>query len=163
MDQSYKYSFLKLRKFLILPLLLLFFANCNKDDHDIIPNILVDFTIDIGTPRFDDLNSVLNSIVVDESYYGSLSSGYNNNGIVVFRLSLDEFLAFDLTCPHDYDKGIDVAVELENTSDLSAECPECGTKYMLTGYGYPGNTGPSRYPLKQYKTDFYMNLIRVYN
>ncbi|MDD2203781.1 MAG: hypothetical protein PHU62_01860 [Bacteroidales bacterium] len=99
--------------------------------------------------------------------YGSIidtTIGYR--GVLVFRNAYeglpDDFLAFDMACSHDpFEHGATVTWERWG---VIVECPVCGTKYLLINYGWPiENSGPSVYPLRQYKTFFDGRYVTVSN
>ena len=150
-----------LSKFLLTALSILLFVTCSDKREKIIPNTYVNFSIRLDDPQFNDLNAIGNSVLINSDYAGRSSAGYAYNGIIIYRMSETEFYAFDRTCPYDIDKSI--AVNIENTSDPVAECPECGSEYVLPSLGFPTEKGPSKVPLKQYNTSFDGVTVSVYN
>ncbi|RLD36029.1 MAG: hypothetical protein DRI73_01470 [Bacteroidetes bacterium] len=150
----------KLNIFLLLVLIFVIYA-CKKDTKSVIPETYVDFTIRLTDPLFNDLNAIGNSVIVTSNYNGFNSAGYNNHGIIVYRASQTEFYAFDRTCT--FEEKLDQTVKLESPVDLSVECPECGSEFVLPSYGAPTVDGPAIHPLKQYYTSFDGNLLWVYN
>ncbi len=159
--KQYDFFYSKIIIFVLFLLPLLTIDSCKTKENQRIPNVFVDFTININDPMFNDLSVAGNAVVVDASYAGTASAGYDNHGIIVYRFSETEFFAFDRTCP--FEEGLDQAVVLENTGDLTPECPECHSKYVLPSYGYPTDDSPSRYPLKQYHVSFDGLYVHVYN
>ena len=151
----------KLSKILLITLSLLIFVTCAKKKEEIIPNTYVNFTIRLDDPKFTDLHAIGNSVIITSEYAGRSSAGYDYNGIIVYRFSEDEFYAFDCTCPFNIDNSISVITE--NASNPIAECPECGSEYVLPSLAFPTEKGPSRVPLKQYNTNFDDVTISVYN
>ncbi|HHJ10748.1 MAG TPA: hypothetical protein ENK25_07630 [Bacteroidetes bacterium] len=139
----------------------IFFSGCKNSNNNIIPDVFVNFTLDLNDPMFNDLLSPGNTVVITSSYAGSESAGYNNHGILVYRASETKFYAFDRTCT--FEEAKDQAVVIDNTGDAIAECPHCHSEYVLPGYGYPTDNSPARYPLKQYKTSFDGRFVHVYN
>lgn len=150
-----------LSKILLITLSLLIFVTCTKKKEEIIPNTYVNFTIRLVDPKFTDLHAIGNSVIITSEYAGIRSAGYDYNGIIVYRFSENEFYAFDRTCPFNIGKSISVITE--NASDPIAECPECGSEYVLPSFAFPTEKGPSRVPLKQYNTNFDGVTISVYN
>ncbi|MDR1973510.1 MAG: hypothetical protein LBQ31_02430 [Bacteroidales bacterium] len=61
------------------------------------------------------------------------SQGYA--GIIVYHYMENEFLAFDLACPNDYQQGCKVEY---NSSTLLLECKCCGTTFSIFD-GFPRN------------------------
>jgi len=156
-------SFPKIRHFLITLALLLAITSCNKKN-DVIPDVYVDFIIDLNDPQFFILNSYGESDTIDArtNNWGTKSAGYNGNGIIVTSGSI-EFYAYDRTCPHDYEvNNLSIQVRLDKVNFAKAVCPTCGTVYELLSFGTP-TSGPGRYPLKNYKTSFDGRYVRVWN
>jgi nitrite reductase/ring-hydroxylating ferredoxin subunit len=138
-------------------------ASCNKKS-DVIPDVYVDFTIDLNDPEFVDLNAVGGSDTVNyrTNNIGRGASGYGGNGIII-TAGADEFYAYDRTCPHDYAiNDISVKVNIDAINFMRASCPRCGTTYELLAFGTPAS-GIGNYPLKNYKTSFDGRWIRVWN
>jgi nitrite reductase/ring-hydroxylating ferredoxin subunit len=82
-------------------------------------------------------------------------------GIIVYHYTDDEYLAYDLACPNDYQQGC--KVEYFN-GDLMLECPCCGTTFSIFD-GFPRSnvdTYPS--PLYKYGTSIGANrVVYIYN
>lgn len=155
-ESKIKYFFISLALFL-LP------ASCVNNKNDVIPDVYIDFTMDISHDiLFTDLSSIGGSVIVNylTNNWGSYSAGFDSSGIIVYRPNLDEFNAYDRTCPYDYVvKGKSVRVNVDFTQ---AFCPVCSTYYALSSFGSPVS-GPGRYPLKNYKTSFDGRYVRVWN
>lgn len=152
----------KLSIFLLICIVSLSLSSCNKQKNDVIPDVTVDFYIDLNDPEFFDLNAIGNHILVNynTNNLGYKASGYDNNGIIVYRSQTDEFIALDRTCPHDYKlDGTSIAV---NVDGIYAECPLCISTYALPSFGTP-TSGPSKYPLKMYRTSFNGQFVHVTN
>ena len=151
------------------PLKLLFFlfivatavSSCENNKNDVIPDVYVNFTLNINDPQFLDLNAIGGSVTVNASTnnYGSQAAGFDGNGIIV-HCGPDAYYAYDRTCPHDYaESGKSIKV---NIDFMLAVCPVCSTKYALSAGGTPAE-GIGQYPLKNYKTTFDGRFISVYN
>lgn len=154
-------SYSKIRFFLISLALIITLSSCNKKN-DVIPDVSVNFYLDIYDPQFVTLSAVGNHIIVTSqtNNRGALSAGYDYNGIIVYSSDLDVFSAYDRTCPHDYAvNSLSIKVNVDFTL---AVCPKCGTTYALAAGGTPVS-GVGRYPLKNYRTSFDGRLIRVWN
>ncbi|MBS0010386.1 MAG: hypothetical protein KFF49_03195 [Bacteroidales bacterium] len=152
----------KLSIFLLISIFSLFHSSCHREKYDVIPDVLVDFYIDLTDPEFFDLNAIGNFVLIDSSTnnMGYKAAGYDGNGIIVYRAQPDEFIALDRTCPHDYvlDRT-SIAVEVDG---IYAECPLCGSSFALPSYGTP-SSGPSQYPLKIYRARFTGQFVHVSN
>jgi nitrite reductase/ring-hydroxylating ferredoxin subunit len=86
-----------------------------------------------------------------------VSGGYR--GLIVYRMTDNEFMAYERTCPYDPDKDC-ARVEVES-SDITAVDSCCGSQYILTD-GSPIR-GPSGYSLQQYRTSYDGNQLRIFN
>lgn len=154
-------SYSKIRFILIATTLAITLSSCNKNN-DVIPDVAVDFTLNINDPEFVTLSSIGNHVIVTSqtNNEGALSAGYNYNGIIVYTSGIDVFNAYDRTCPHDYAvNGLSIKVNVDFTI---AVCPKCGTTYALSAGGTP-ISGIGRYPLKNYRTSFDGRYVRVWN
>ena len=141
----------KLRIFLFIFTLILIPFACVKKTGDIVPDVPVHVTINVNTdPEYLNLRAPGNADTINRTV-GGYPVGYMGNGIIVYRYSETVFYAYDRTCPYQIDKH--VAVKLQDNS--FAKCPVCHSVYILAGEGSPTTAGPSKYPLKQYRTTFY--------
>jgi nitrite reductase/ring-hydroxylating ferredoxin subunit len=143
----------KIINILIIALIAFSLTSCKKSKNDVIPDVYVDFYINLSDPEFFVLTAPTNSKIITSATnnYGPDAAGFDNNGIIVYRSAMDEFYAYDCTCPHDYAvNGLSIKVSVDF---LSAICPKCSTSYSLEAGGTP-ISGPGRYPLKNYKTSF---------
>jgi hypothetical protein len=153
----------KITFFIFLIVLAVNLSSCNKNN-DVIPDVYVDFSIDISDPRFVNLNALGGTVIVNANTNNQpYSGGFDNNGILIHAGVNDEFYAYDRTCPYDYVvKGLSIEVNIDPVSSLNAVCPQCSTYYALPAGGTPFD-GTGQYPLKNYKTSFNGRLIRVWN
>jgi nitrite reductase/ring-hydroxylating ferredoxin subunit len=133
---------------------------CSKKN-DVIPDVYVDFTLDLFDPEFVNLNAIgSDTINARTNNWGRGAAGFDNNGIIVYNGGDGQFYAYDRTCPHDYEvNNLSIKVKIDFTI---AVCPECGTTYALSASGTPAS-GKGRYPLKNYRTTFDGRYVRVYN
>lgn len=153
----------KIRYFFIFLAFLLLPVSCKNSKNDVIPSVYTDFTIDISNDiLFRNLTSIGNSVIVNylTNNWGYRSAGFDSSGIIVYRSLPDEFNAYDRTCPYDY--VVNNKVVRVNVDFIKAVCPVCSTYYELSSYGSPAS-GPGRYPLKNYRTTFDGQYVRVTN
>lgn len=150
----------KIKLFLIILILAITFGSCSKKN-DVIPDVYVDFTLDLFDPEFVGLNAIGSDTVnARTNNWGSGAAGFNGNGIIVYNGGDGYFYAYDRTCPHDYEiNNLSVKVKADFTI---AVCPKCSTTYSLSANGTPAS-GIGRYPLKNYKTNFDGRFVRVWN
>ncbi|HZY26328.1 MAG TPA: hypothetical protein VFE71_10905 [Bacteroidales bacterium] len=149
--------------FSIAAALTLSLDSCNKKN-DVIPNTYVNFSLDLNDPEFVNLSAFGGSVTVNSrtNNWGTGAAGFDGNGIIVCY-GVDEFYAYDRTCPHDYvNNSISIKVNIDPGNSTIAICPKCGTKYGLTVGGTPV-TGVGRYPLKNYRTSYQGNYVLVWN
>ena len=139
-----KLSVGKILLFLLLLSCSMVFTGCNEADT---PIGYVNFTIEPNSTRYSNLNRV--------GGYEYFVGGYK--GVVVFRYSLTEFLAYERACPHDHETRVEV---LED-SGVILQCPECGSQFIYTD-GSPIK-GPSVFGLRQYSTYYDGRYLSVYN
>jgi nitrite reductase/ring-hydroxylating ferredoxin subunit len=152
----------KIINILIIVLTAVSLSSCKKNKNDVIPDVTVDFTINLNDAEFFDLNAIGNSKIVTSATnnWGIYSAGYDDNGIIVYRSFEDEFNAYDRTCPFDYAvNGLSIKVNVDFTIAI---CPRCSTNYALSAFGTP-ISGPGKYPLKNYKTSFNGQSVHVWN
>lgn len=125
------------------------FQGCKNDDDNLIPFVAVDFTIDITSTFYTELSAV--------GGYVYVTGGYK--GIVIYRLSMDEFLAYDRCCPFDPKVPCE-RVEMESSGlTLIDSC--CGSRFnILDGSVIEG---PATHLLRQYFTYYDGRYLRVYN
>ncbi|MGA2405453.1 MAG: hypothetical protein ABSF81_01715 [Bacteroidales bacterium] len=153
----------KIRYFLITMALVIVLSSCNKKN-DVIPSTYVNFTLDLNDPEFVNLNAMGGSVTVDShtNNWGAGAAGFDGNGIIIYA-GVDEFYAYDRTCPHDYVvNSLSIKVNIDKTNSTIAICPKCGTTYALSAGGTPAS-GIGRYPLKNYRTSFQGNYVTVWN
>ena len=131
----------------ILFFALLSFSECKKDK-DEVPNVYTDLYIYTTDPAFSPLNAISGS-----QYFSG-----GSNGIVVFRKSQNEFMAYDRHCPYKTSEKNQVSVD---ASTLIVVDSKCNSKFLLTD-GSP-NSGPSSAPLKRYQTAFDGSVLHIYN
>ncbi|MFZ4401820.1 MAG: hypothetical protein ACOYO1_17455 [Bacteroidales bacterium] len=124
------------------------FFSCSKDETATIPYVYVNFYIQPNSTLYQKLTTI--------GGWEYLTGGYN--GIVVYRASQDEFVAFDRACPYDYKNGCRIVVESSFTTTIDS-C--CGSRFLLTD-GSPFK-GPATVSLKQYKAIYDGNNLHISN
>lgn len=140
-----------MKKILILFLLIgcnSIFFSCSKDESETIPYVYVNFYIQPNSTMYYKLNVV--------GGWEYLTGGYN--GIIVYRMNSDEFVAFDRACPYDYKNGCRIEAESSFTTAIDS-C--CGSRFVLTD-GSPFS-GPVHVSLKKYRTSYDGNYLHISN
>ncbi len=125
-------------------------VSCEKvESHQSIPTVPVDLYLDINSTFYIELSTVGGWLY--------LTGGYK--GILVYRLSPDEFVAYDRACP--YDPSItNSIIELDN-SNLICQDTVCGSKFLIIDGSV--HEGPATLPMKYYRTSFDGSVLRIYN
>lgn len=143
----------KVAIFLLQLYLIVFLSLSCKKDEDVIPYVQVNFTISLSDPDYSDLNAIGNSLVVFGGY----------NGIVIYRLSNDEFLAYERSCTYEPTKQCDMTIDVEVQYLISCNC--CNSVFLLIDGSPTDDTKPAILPLKQYQAVYYQdgNFLHVFN
>ncbi|HNR42019.1 MAG TPA: hypothetical protein PKL65_07275 [Bacteroidales bacterium] len=153
---------LKIFFFLVIVTTSFFGRSCRHDENDVIPDVHVDFIIDLQDPDFSNLMVAgsFDTINAKTRNWGQRAAGFNGNGIIVYA-GIDGFHAYDRTCPYDYAiSNLSVRVKVDYSG---AFCPVCGTKYALAAFAVPVS-GTKAYPLKSYHTSLENDrYLRVWN
>lgn len=135
---------------IILVLLLSSTWSCgDKKAHDSIPNVAVNLYLDINSTMYIELNTIGGWVY--------LTGGYK--GILVYRISVDEFVAYDRACP--YDPFETCARITMDPSGLTVSDSCCTSQFgILDGSVIKG---PATIPLKRYNTYFDGSVLSVSN
>jgi len=142
-------------KILGLSLIVLFVLStawsCNeKVQHDSIPEVAVNLNIDIGSTMYIELNTIGGWVY--------LTGGYR--GILVYRIAVDEFVAYDRGCPYDpFDEHS--RITMDPSGITCSDTAVCGSKFSILDGG--PIIGPATLPLKRYYTYFDGNILTVNN
>jgi len=126
--------------------------SCDKNkDYDEIPFAYVNFRIYPNSTMYWRLNS--------PNGWEKVAANDPSRGIIVYRLSENEFMAYERTCPYD-PLDPEAIIDGEDFS-ITVACPTCGSEYILLD-GTPFK-GPAKRPLKQYHTSYDGNSLHVFN
>ncbi len=119
------------------------FQGCDKDREHPVPYVRVTLSFNV---LHHNLSAPGLSAQFSRQDLGG-QAGYQ--GIIVYRLSGDEFRAYDRACPCDPHNCI---ASIEEDNPVLAYAPECESRFILTDGSVV--EGPSRFPLRQYRTSF---------
>lgn len=126
----------------------IFSTSCSKSD-SFIPNVPVQLVLNTLDPQYQDLNGVGGWAYVEGG----------SRGIIVFRSSFDQFMAYDRHCSFEPENSCgQVSISSNN---LLAEDSCCASVFQLID-GQPID-GPAVRGLQQYSTSFDGNIIQVWN
>ncbi len=145
------YKMLKNLKLLSTIGMLIIFSSiisCGDTDQAV-PNVPVDIDLNLNLPIYADLNTVGNHLNISG---GSL-------GIVVYRLSIDEFKAFDRHCTFNVPGNCRLDVDDTNIQVEDNEC--CGSVFSIIDGTV--QSGDAFVPLREYQTSFFNNVVSITN
>lgn len=126
--------------------------SCDKNkDYDEIPFAFVNFRINPNSSFYWRLNST--------NGWEKVTADDPSRGIIIYRLSENEFMAYERTCPYDPFEP-EARINGEDFA-ITVACPTCASEYILLD-GTPFK-GPARRPLKQYNTSYNGNSLHVFN
>jgi len=136
--------------FFVFGIIVILGSSCKKEEQaPEIPYVSFSLQLNPNGTEYIHLNTV--------NGWETVTGGYN--GILIFRKSVDEFVAFERACPYDpLTKGAQIRVE---SSGITCYCPVCNSKFIMTD-GTPYE-GPSHFPLKQYQTVYDGALLYISN
>jgi hypothetical protein len=140
---------MRLVKFYFFILLLPAFSSCKKE-HQGVPNVYCNLTIYVNDPQ----NISLTTINGWKYFDGG------NRGVIVYRKSQAEFVAYDRTCPYKPDEAASM-VSVDTTNNILLKDMSCSSQFLLSD-GTPVS-GPAVVPLKMFKAIFDGTVLRVTN
>jgi len=126
---------LKLKNYLLLLFLFtLGSPSCDQVIDSPVPDVYVYFPINL---------SIVNELTVPTNsvYF----SGVGYSGVIVYCDQPGVYYAYDATCTQEVSRSCIV-----KNDGILAECPCCGSQYLLNSSGYPASP-PATMPLKQYQ------------
>jgi nitrite reductase/ring-hydroxylating ferredoxin subunit len=123
-------------------------SSCKKSTEPYVPYVRVNFTISPSDPQFNKLNVPGGWVYVTGG----------SRGIIVYRKSNDEFLAFDRHCPFQVADFCRVSV---NNTQIMAKDTCCGSEFVLTDGSVAKE--PANRPLLQYQTGWDGFNLQVFN
>lgn len=134
-----------------LSCLLVLFAGggCKKENTSGVPFAGVDITINVNNPAYVDL----------QVPGGWLYLTGGSMGIIVYRKTIDEFVATDRHCPYLPSAFCRVVVD---DSEVTARDTACCHSAFLIMDGTV-TEGPATIGLQRYNTSFNGTLLRIYN
>ncbi len=140
---------MKIRIFLLI--LILVGASCKKNRVHPVPSIAFDFQIDLTLPSYQELTNV--------GGWAYVSGGIK--GIVVYRQSLDVFVAWERMSPEDPDNLCANGLTTDSTNFLQLNDP-CSSAIFSMYDGSPISN--SDWGLRKYQAIWNgSNLLRIYN
>lgn len=135
-------------KYLLLLLLLGFsnFFSC-KNEQDKIPYVYVYIKKSLHDPELSTLNAIGNAV--------NVTGGVK--GVIIYRKTLDTFLAYEQACPYDPDCGR-VSIDKTGTKVIDNVCCKSEFSLILDGAVLKA---PATLPLKQYQVYYNPNTEEI--
>jgi nitrite reductase/ring-hydroxylating ferredoxin subunit len=148
------------RRFIILLMSALVFTallstKCQKED-DPLPFAVVNIRIEPNSTLYINLNTV--------GGHEYITANSPSRGIIVYRISVNDFVAFERTCPHDPDACCTETscsrLVVEDDGIIITD-PCCESTYLILDGS--NVAGVSVKPLKQYNTSYDGKILHIYN
>lgn len=140
-----------MKRIILGTFLLLLLSTCKKNQTNPVPNIPFDVTIDINLPSYNELNGV----------GGWAYAVGGSKGIIIYRQSVDVFVAFDRHSPAD-PTGTCAQALYPDAANFLQLIDDCSSARFSLYDGAP--ISGSDFGLRQYQTVFNgANLLRIYN
>lgn len=138
-------------RIILLVAFVAFTLGCNKYKNHPVPNVPVEITIDINLPTYINLTGV--------SGWAYVNGG--SRGLIVYRRSQDEFLAFDRHSPADIDGACPQALT-PDTDNFLTLIDSCNNASFSLYDGSPISN--SEFGLRMYQTMWNgSSTLRIYN
>jgi hypothetical protein len=124
---------------------------CKKDDDSQVPFVAVDITINLDLPA--------NAPLLNPGGWLQLTGG--SRGIIVYRTSLTDFMAFDRHCTYEAEKGCTITVDA--ASNVTAKDNQCCNSVFSILDGFP-QSGSAERQLREYNFSYNgNNILRIFN
>ena len=126
-----------------------FINSCKKDTNNSIPIVGVDIYIYPNLPSYINLNAVGGWVYINGGV----------RGILIYRKSNSEFVAYDRNCT--YQSSQPCATVVVDATNIFAVDTCCHSKFSI----YDGSVvqSPAGFPLKAYNTTYDGNTLHIYN
>lgn len=124
-------------------------AACKHENRCNTPIGAANCTVDPNSPLYNRLNNV--------GGFEYLVGG--NHGIFVLRTSLNDFVAYERTCPHDHDGVVEV---VDGWDGAVLQCPVCGSRFNTYADGVPLDGSTTSCPLYQYGATYDASMLYIY-
>ncbi len=136
--------------------LILVFASCSSDvftqKNTLVPEVAVNASL--NDPSF---------LSIPGDFRILPNQGYRANGIIVFNIDKQTFLAFDLTCPYLSPNECNLAMDVEDGTGVMS-CAICEqSDITFTQFKTKVTINQKTYHLRQYKVSVQGNSLLVTN
>lgn len=124
-------------------------SSCKKEERAGVPYTNVDITINVNNPAYADIQVPGGWLYLTG---GSL-------GIIVYRKTMDEFVALDRHCTYQPENLCQVIVDDTEVTARDTTC--CNAAFLIIDGSV--SEGPATLGLQQYNTLFNGTSLRIYN
>lgn len=125
------------------------FYSCRKDDANGVPIVSVDIYLYTTNPSFINLNAVGGWVYITGGV----------RGILVYRKSISEFMAYDRNCT--YNSNDACAIVYVDATNIIATDTCCNSQFSIVDGSVLQS--PAGMPLKAYNTTYDGNVLHIYN
>jgi len=139
---------MRTRSTIFISLLVLLTFGCKREKQDTIPNVYVDIYLYSYDPNFISLNAVGGWVYITGGV----------KGLIIYRRSQNEFMAYERNSPYEPSQGCAVTVDQSNVL-IDDKCS--ASQFLITDGSV--TKGPATLPLKQYKTTWDGSVIHIFN
>jgi len=151
-----------IKKQITFPLILLLFLttlfSCEDNYISPIPNYPVQLRLNFTTADYSDFKySVGQTRLIEKPILATDRIGFG--GIVVCTNHFGEYMAYDMSCPHEAKQK--TKIRPNNVGQLV--CDSCKSVYDISQQSAFPVSGPSKHPLKQYKTMVDGDYLYIFN
>lgn len=122
---------------------------CKKEERGGVPYTLVDIQFNVNNPAYVDIQVPGGWVYI--------SGG--SRGIIVYRRTMDEFVALDRHCTYQPENLCQVHVDDSQVMARDTVC--CGSGFLIMDGSV--TQGPAAIALKSYNTTFNGSILRIYN
>lgn len=141
-------SFVKFSLNLLFSIFIL--TGCSQGE-EVVPEVAFSISVNVNDPSYNE-----NPFIVR---YDNSHRMAGIAGVVVYRLSNDEYYAFDLMCTNE--KSINSLVEI--TDGATCTCPDCGSQFLIVQSISSVLKGPAKWPLKSYSCSISGDYLHIWN
>ena len=124
-------------------------TSCKKEEQGGVPYTQVDIQFNVNNPAYVDLQVPGGWIYITGG----------SRGIIVYRKTMDEFVAMDRHCT--YQPENDCQVHVDDTQVTARDTTCCGSEFLIIDGSV--TQGPAGLGLQRYNTIFNGTTLRIYN
>lgn len=131
-------------------------GSCDRPNACHVPIGDVGFAIQPNSAMYSELNTVGGGCILR---YGPYGQYLGHMGVIVVRTGLDEFAAYEATCPQDTNTAVQFS---DSLGTAVIECPRCGSLFSTYADGMPLDGSSATCPLYPYQTSYNGEDLTIY-